>query len=74
MARYRAPELYDVLLDIGCVYEGDETEHGLGWFAPNGHVFTIPKPVDDWFDADVIDLILSDRWIPKPVNKPKRYD
>ncbi len=44
----------------------------MGWFAPDGIPFTIPDPIDGWFDAEVIDLILTDRWLwrgPVPIQR-----
>lgn len=73
MARYRDAELYDLLYSIGCVFDGEETEISQVWYTGSGHVFTLPKPNDGWLDADVIDLILADRWLPKPVGLPTRH-
>ena len=72
MARYRDVDVYKLLEDAGCSYEGDRFARGMGWFAPDGIPFTIPDPIDGWFDAEVIDLILTDRWLwrgPVPIQR-----
>jgi hypothetical protein len=60
------------LVQHGCEFEGDRFELGMGWFAPDGMPFTLPEPIVGWFDADVIDQILADRWIwagPAPMTR-----
>lgn len=74
MGRYRDRELFEVLYGIDCHFDGDETETGQIWYTSSGHVFTIPKAIEGWFDADVIDRLLADRWLPKPIGQPKRYE
>lgn len=72
MPRYREADVYAVLWSIECEFDGDLTRTGQIWYTAGGHVFTIPKPVDGYFDADVIDRIMSDRWLPKPNGTPER--
>lgn len=74
MAKYKADELHSVLYGIDCFLDGEETETGQVWYTPNGYILFLPKPSDGWYDADVIDIVLADRWLPKPHNQPKRYD
>ena len=73
MARYRYADLRTYLISRGCHTEGDAFEAGTGWFQPDWMPFTLPSPVDGWVDADVVDLILADRWICVGVAPLQRY-
>lgn len=63
MPRYLAKDVYAFLVEHGCTYEGDTTPHGIGFYAPDGMEFSFPKPIDGYLDAEIVDRILSDRWI-----------
>ena len=63
MARYKEADVYAFLNQHGCEYEGDRYATGQAWFTRDGHPFTIPDPVNGYFDADVIDAIVADRWL-----------
>jgi len=64
MPRYAADELTSFLSVQGFEFEAEtEDGHGGAFYAPDGFAFTFPKPVDGFFDADIVDRILSDRWI-----------
>jgi hypothetical protein len=63
MAQYLARDVIRCLYEQNCEYEGDQSEIGMRWFAPDGITFILPDPQDGWFDAEVIDGILSNRWI-----------
>lgn len=73
MARYRVDDVLLFPKQHGCDYEGDRYLIGMGWFAPDGMPFTLPDPQDGWFDADVVDLILADRWIWRGPNPLRRH-
>ena len=72
MAWYRAEDVIRCLLEHNFEYEGDRFGIGIVWFASDGMPFTLPDPQEGWFDADVIDEILSDRWI--WVCRSRRYN
>lgn len=63
MARYLYADLRNFLVVQGCCTEGDAFEIGTGWFTSDWMPFTIPSPVDGYVDADVVDIILRDRWV-----------
>jgi hypothetical protein len=63
VSRYREEEVFAFLNDQTFEFDGDQDALGMGWFSPNGHAFTLPWPVGGYFNADLIDRILSDRWI-----------
>ncbi|OYW67912.1 MAG: hypothetical protein B7Z40_05130 [Bosea sp. 12-68-7] len=63
MPFYREADVFAFLEQHGCEFEGDRYPHGSGWFAPDDMPFTLPDAENGWVDADVVDLILSDRWI-----------
>jgi hypothetical protein len=63
MARYRYADLRNFLVVQGCCTEGDAFEIGTGWYTADWMPFTLPSPVDGFVDADMVDLILADRWI-----------
>ncbi len=75
--RYRAEDVYEYLLSIGCTFEGDRYPIGQGWLTHNQHVFLLPDPVahdgGTWFDADTIDVVLTDRWVWRGPNPLKRH-
>ena len=75
--RYRADDLYKYLLSIGCTFEGDRFPIGEGWLTHNQHIFVLPTPTIEagvrWFDADVVDAILTDRWVWRGANPLVRY-
>lgn len=73
MAFYREADVLLFLERHGCEFEGDRFAIGMGWFAPDGMPFTLPDAVDGWMDADVVDLILADRWIWTGPSPLKRY-
>lgn len=73
MSRYAEQDVYQFLTQHGCTFEGDRYPTGSGWFAPDGMEFTIPLPVGGFFDADIIDRILSDRWIWRGLPNISRY-
>lgn len=76
--RYLAADIYRFLEESGCTYEGDRIPNGQVWMGPGHQVFFLPDPdlIDGvhWFDAEVLDDNLKDRWlgftIPKSI---KRY-
>jgi hypothetical protein len=66
--RYRADDLYRLLEESGCIPDGERYPCGEVWVSPQGQVFLLPDPDEDaagerWFDADVIDDNLKDRWL-----------
>lgn len=74
MARYKDSDVISLLYSLDCSFDGEEVEVGQPWCTSEGHVFSIPHAVNGWFDAEVIDRILSDRWIPRPLGRPARYE
>lgn len=75
MARYLYADVRTFLVAQGCYTEGDAYEIGVGWFTADGLPFTIPSPIDDHLDADVLELILRDRWVfPGPVPLTRHSD
>ena len=74
MARYLAGDVITFLRVHGCEHDGDRISIGMGWFAPDGHPFVLPDPVDGYFNADLVDEILRDRWIWPAAPKLKKYD
>ena len=71
--RYLAAEVYRFLEECGCTYEGDRYPTGQAWLSPGRHVFFLPDADQDadgthWFDADVIDDNLKDRWLPLAIS------
>ena len=73
MARYRELDVFAFLTEHGCEFDGDTYRIGMGWFAPDGLPFTTPSPEDGYFDAEVIDQIMADRWIWRGPNTMTRY-
>lgn len=73
MARYREEDVLLFPSQHGCHYEGDRYETGMGWFGPDWIPFTIPDPQDGWFDENVVDQILVDRWIWTGASMLKRH-
>ena len=73
MPRYLAEDVYHFLKERGVSSEGDETDHERGYFTSDGMPLTFPKPIDGFFDADVVDRILADRWIWTGPPRLKRY-
>lgn len=73
MARYRYEHLRAFLIIHGCYSEGDAFEIGVAWYNRDGMPFTLPSPIDGWVDADVIDLILVDRWVGAGMPSIRRY-
>lgn len=63
MPWYRYEDLRALLIVRGCHTEGDVSQPVSGWFRSDWTPFTLPLPVDGWVDADVVDVILADRWI-----------
>ena len=63
MLWYRAKDVIRCLKDHNCELEGDRAGVGIVWFAPDGMPFTLPRPEEGWFEANVIQEILSDRSI-----------
>jgi len=65
--RYRAVDVITYLKGLGCEYDGERYPHGQIWIAPGDQVFMLPDPdLDDddrWFDAEVINDNLKDRWV-----------
>ncbi len=75
--RYLAADVYWFLDHAGCIYEGDRYPSGQAWLSPGSQVFFLPDPDEDedgihWFDADVIDDNLKDRWLPLDVRASVR--
>ena len=72
-----AAEVYAALEANGCLFDGDEFSHGSGWLSRSAQVFMLPQPdeVDGthWFDADVIDDILVNRWLGFDLHGLKRH-
>lgn len=64
--RYLAQDIYGFLEEVGCTYEGDRIPNGEAWITAECHVFFLPDPDfrngAHWFDADVLDDNLKDRW------------
>ena len=72
MARYRYEALRTFLISRGCYSEGDASALVTGWYGPDGIPFTFPIPAEGWVDANIVDLILIDRWIwtgPMPIRR-----
>jgi hypothetical protein len=63
MAWYRAEDVISSLCENNCKHLGDLSEMGVIWSAADGMRFILPYPEDGWFQANVIDEILSDQWI-----------
>jgi hypothetical protein len=65
--RYRATDVYTFLTDLGCSFDGERYPHGQVWLAPGEYVFFRPDPDQEdgnlWFDAEVPDDNLKDRWV-----------
>ena len=74
--RYRATDVYAFLLAAGCTFDGDRYPHGETWLSPGMQVFFLPDPDpvdgDGWFNADVLDDNLKDRWTGLTVPLPLR--
>ncbi len=74
--RSRAREVYAHLVDVGCVFDGERYPHGEVWLTPGMQVFFLPDPDPDgeggWFDAEVLDDNLKDRWSGLTVPLPLR--
>ena len=63
MAFYREADVLRFLEEAGCRFEGDRYPHGMGWITRDEMPFTLPDAEEGWLDADVVDLILVDRWV-----------
>jgi hypothetical protein len=78
VSRYVAAEVISELLKNDCTYEGDAFVAGSGWISRSGQVFMLPRPDLEndihWFDADVIDDILANRWLGFSVTNLKRHE
>jgi hypothetical protein len=65
--RYRATDVYTYLAGLGCSFDGERYPHGQVWLAPGEQVFFLPDPDRQggelWFDAEVPDDNLKDRWV-----------
>lgn len=65
--RYRATDVWTFLIGLGCAHDGERYPHGAIWLAPGDQVFVLPDPDDVagelWFDADVLNDNLRDRWV-----------
>jgi hypothetical protein len=65
--RYRAADVYTFLKGLGCTFDGERYPHGSVWLAPGEQVFFLPDPDvtegESWFDADVLNDNLKDRWV-----------
>lgn len=65
--RYSAADVWTFLIGLGCSYDGERYPHGAIWIAPGDQVFMLPDPDDIdgqlWFDADVLNDNLKDRWV-----------
>jgi hypothetical protein len=76
--RYLAGDVYRLLDEAGCVFEGDRTPCGQGWYSPDFQVFFLPDPdqVADgthWFIAEVVEDIFKDRWLKLDFSKIRKY-
>ena len=75
--RYFALDVFTFLLRNDCEFAEERHPCGQIWLSRTLQVFMLPDPdVDEdgvtWFDADVIDDILKDRWL-GPVEGLRRY-
>ncbi|KMO13238.1 hypothetical protein QR78_25685 [Methylobacterium indicum] len=65
--RYLASDVYALLEELACEYMEERYPHGEVWVAPGEQIFVLPDPdlIDGqkWFDADVLDHNLRDRWV-----------
>lgn len=74
MSTYKFEELREVLAGSNVFLDEEEsTDTSMIWYTSGGFVFPMPVPIAGRLEADVIDFILADRQIPKPLGKPKRY-
>lgn len=76
--RYRASDVYTYLLGQRCSFDGERYPHGQIWTAPGDQIFIMPDPDEIegqlWFDAEVLDDNLKDRWVGFTVPLPiRRY-
>lgn len=67
MSRYLAADVIAALHEHGCRFDGEVYDIGSGWLDQSCQVFMLPEPDliagEQWFDADVIDDIIRDRWL-----------
>lgn len=65
--RYRAQDVWVFLRGLGCEFDGERFPHGSIWLAPGSQVFMLPDPDEAggelWFDAEVLNDNLRDRWV-----------
>lgn len=73
MAFYREADVLRFLEGVGCSFEGDRYPRGMGWITRDEMPFTLPDAEDGWLDADVVDLILADRWVWTGPSRLRRY-
>lgn len=73
MARYAAGDVEAFLAKQGYIAV-DRYTTGQVWANDSGFLLTLPDPIDGWFDAEVIDRILSDRWIWTGPSGMKRHE
>ncbi|HET9397103.1 MAG TPA: hypothetical protein VFO36_13735, partial [Nitrospiraceae bacterium] len=63
MAWYRAEEVFDFLFEQNCAFESRVIETAMQWYASDGMPFVLPHPQEGWFEAEIVDDILSDHCI-----------
>ncbi|WP_040301264.1 hypothetical protein [Afipia clevelandensis] len=74
MARYILVEVIRFLEEQHCCPSGDKLSGGIAFETADGHGFTLPVYDNDWIDADLVDDILSNRWIVPCAHTLKRHD